>query len=220
VWLVAEADVAVQPLGVGGDRAPVGFRLGADTFFSSKWLGIRVPFDRVRSGWMTTRQYMDHYARDEYAHGLSRNPEFVTLIRSLDGPWSHPEGFTPLDAAPVTWVGDNRHTWKARDRGIEAALRDILASARLGYCVIGSDVAGYHGRSNPDDISPSTSAMLDDYIRGVDTVDDPYYGTSQHANTTSYHWTDGYGTYRNSNDATYDPNQNENGDWRLMPSTR
>jgi alpha-glucosidase (family GH31 glycosyl hydrolase) len=31
------------------------------------------------------------------------------------------------------------------DRGLEGAMRDILASSRLGYCVVGDDVAGYHG---------------------------------------------------------------------------
>lgn len=133
---------------------------GADTFFSGRLGKLPVPFNRVHSGWMTTRQYMDHYARDEYQHGLTQNPEFATLIRALDRPWSHPEGFAPLDAAPVTWVGDNRHTWNYKDRGIEGAICDILNSARLGYCVIGSDVAGYNGRSNPDDIGPATAALL------------------------------------------------------------
>ena len=136
---------------------------GCDTFFSSRLGKIPVPFNRVHSGWMTTRQYMDHYARDEYQHGLTQNPEFATLIRALDQPWSHPEGFAPLDAAPVTWVGDNRHTWNYQDRGIEGAISDILGSARLGYCVIGSDVAGYHGRSNPDDVGPATAALLSNW---------------------------------------------------------
>ena len=122
---------------------------GCDTFFSGKLWKLPLPFNRVRSGWMTTRQYMDHYARDEYQHGLKQNAEFVTLIRAMDHYWSHPEGFAPLDAAPVTWVGDNQHTWGRQSRGLEAALTDILNSARLGYCVIGSDIAGYHGRSNP-----------------------------------------------------------------------
>jgi hypothetical protein len=43
-------------------------------------------------------------------HSLKRNPEFLTLLRAMDRPWSHPDGFAPLDAAPVTWIGDNRHT--------------------------------------------------------------------------------------------------------------
>ena len=133
---------------------------GCDTFFSGKLGKLPLPFNQTHSGWMTTRSYMDHYAREEYRHGLTKNPEFITLIRALDQPWSHPEGFAPLDAAPVTWVGDNHHTWKAKDRGIESAITDILGSARLGYCVIGSDVAGYHGKSNPDDTGPATAAIL------------------------------------------------------------
>ncbi len=133
---------------------------GCDTFFSGRLWKIPVPFNRTHSGWMTTRQYMDRYARDEYQHGLSHNPEFAILIRSLDHPWSHPEGFSPFDAATVTWVGDNKHTWGYDDRGIQAAMTDILQSARMGYCVVGSDVAGYHGRSNPDDVGKATAAWL------------------------------------------------------------
>jgi hypothetical protein len=66
----------------------------------------------------------------------------------------------------------------------------------------------------------SAADKFSDYIRGVDTVDDPYYGTSQHAYTEKYHWTDGYGRYRNSNDATYNPNQTEKGDWQIMQPVR
>jgi alpha-glucosidase (family GH31 glycosyl hydrolase) len=136
---------------------------GADTLFST---GGVLPFQRTHDGWMSTRAYMDLYNREEYQHGLSRNPEFVVLTRAIDNryfPLSHPEGFAPLDAAPVTWVGDRVHAWSSRpaasdgerdamqqsgsilDRGFEGALRDILASARKGYCVVGDDVAGYHG---------------------------------------------------------------------------
>jgi alpha-glucosidase (family GH31 glycosyl hydrolase) len=151
---------------------------GCDTFFSGRLGRVPVPFNRVHSGWMTTRQYMDHYAREEYRHGLSRNPDFAVLVRSLDRPWSHPEGFSPLDAAPVTWVGDNRHTWSYQDRGLQAALSDILASARLGYCVIGSDVAGYHGRSNPEDTGPATAALLGNWHTNRVGTEPDHFGTA------------------------------------------
>lgn len=86
---------------------------GTDTFFSSRLLGIiPLPYQRTRAGWKTTRGYMDLYARTEYRHGLTHNPEFVTLIRAVDTPYAHPEGFAPLDAAPVTWVGDRTHEWE------------------------------------------------------------------------------------------------------------
>ena len=126
-----------------------------------------VPFfyQSTYSGMMTTRTYMDHYYRDEYRHGLSQNPEFVTLARAIDK-WPHPEGFAPIDAAPVTWVGDQKHTWESTGEitdedkkntdialdgidGIEMAIQNILASAKVGYNIIGSDVAGFSGNEIP-----------------------------------------------------------------------
>lgn len=106
----------------------------------------------THAGRISTRQYMDHYYRDEYANGLRKNPEFVTMSRSLDsvGPWVHPEGFAPIDASPVNWVGDNTHTWDEETRGLERAIRLILESAEMGYNVIGSDIAGYHGEEPID----------------------------------------------------------------------
>jgi alpha-glucosidase (family GH31 glycosyl hydrolase) len=119
---------------------------GTATYFHS-WLGpIPVPYGQTHGGLMTMRGYMDHYYRDEYQHGLTQNPQFITLARSIDNgelPNAHPWGFAPRDAAPVTWVGDNEHTWD--DEGIQEALADILQAADRGYSVIGSDVAGYHG---------------------------------------------------------------------------
>jgi hypothetical protein len=63
----------------------------------------------------------------------------------------------------------------------------------------------------------SANDKQDDYIRGVDTTVDPLYGTSQHSFNDQYHWTDGYGNYRNSSDINYDPNHHEVGSWQLMP---
>lgn len=104
-------------------------------------------YQRMHGGLMPTRQYMDHYYIDEYEHGLTQNPEFVTITRSIDAvvPWAHPWGFAPLQASPVNWVGDTRHDWADEDRGIERAIRTTLRSAKLGYNVVGSDIGGYHG---------------------------------------------------------------------------
>ncbi|MBN1352780.1 glycoside hydrolase family 31 protein [candidate division KSB1 bacterium] len=120
---------------------------GTATYFHSKFGPIALPYARTHAGWLTMRKYMNHYYRDEYRHGLTRNPEFVTLSRSIDSPLphAHPRGFAPLDASPVNWVGDNQHTWDDQSRGLERAIRCILRSADLGYTVIGSDIAGYHG---------------------------------------------------------------------------
>lgn len=126
-----------------------------------------VPFfyKTTQKGIMTTRRYMDHYYRNEYHHGLTQNPEFITLARAVDRGF-HPEGYAPIDAAPVTWVGDQKHTWLSLGKlskdgthdpsgetdgkdGIELALKNILKSAKLGYNIIGSDVAGFSGQTIP-----------------------------------------------------------------------
>lgn len=114
---------------------------------------------------MTARTYMDHYYRDEYQHGLLQNPEFVTLSRSMDRGF-HPEGFAPIDASPVNWVGDQEHKWVTDEmlaendqekvdialegiQGFESAITSILKSAELGYNIIGSDIAGFSGGTIP-----------------------------------------------------------------------
>ncbi len=117
-----------------------------------------VPFfyTRIHDGLMTTRGYMDHYYRDEYKHGLKQNPEFITLARAMDRGY-HPEGFAPVDAAPVTWVGDQEHYWESKKtdialkgiQGFESAIKNILKSAETGYNIIGSDVAGFSGSTIP-----------------------------------------------------------------------
>ncbi len=131
---------------------------GAATLFRGKLGPLPCLYQKTASGLMSTRTYMDHYYRDEYRYGLTQNPEFVTMSRSIDSPlpWSHPEGYAPIDASPVNWVGDNTHTWGYESKGLERALYCILRSAKLGYNVIGSDIAGYHG----SDVIPA-----DIYIR-------------------------------------------------------
>lgn len=133
---------------------------GTATLFFQRFGIIPWFYQSTHKGYMTTRTYMDHYYREEYRHGLTQNPEFVTLSRAIDRGF-HPEGFAPIDAAPVTWVGDQRHSWKSETpgsvdshgsdiamdgiEGIEMAMDNIIKSARLGYPVIGSDVAGFSG---------------------------------------------------------------------------
>ena len=127
-----------------------GWKLDGGATLAGTRLGggpIPIPWVRSHQGWIPTRHYMDLYYRGEYEHGLTQNPEFITLARSLDAvlPWAHPEGFAPIDSAPVAWVGDTRHSWDDEDRGIERAIRVILDSAAMGYSVVGVDVGGYHG---------------------------------------------------------------------------
>ncbi|MCK5822115.1 MAG: hypothetical protein KAH17_09515 [Bacteroidales bacterium] len=126
-----------------------------------------IPFFYKRShkGILTTRGYMDLYYRSEYDNGLKQNPEFVTLSRSMDRGY-HPEGFAPIDASPVNWVGDQKHYWVSEDiavnsdgsnkdialkgiQGFESAIENVLKSAQKGYSIVGSDIAGFSGETIP-----------------------------------------------------------------------
>ncbi|MBG0857996.1 MAG: glycoside hydrolase family 31 protein, partial [Bacteroidales bacterium] len=137
---------------------------GTGTLFRTMLGPLPLFYKTTHEGLTTTRKYMDLYYRSEYLHGLAQNPEFVTLVRAIDR-WYHPEGFAPVDAAPVTWVGDQKHTWESAGRdvsqadeqdiamngveGIEMAINNILESAEAGYNIIGSDVAGFSGSTIP-----------------------------------------------------------------------
>ena len=139
-----------------------GWKLDGTATLNFRRVGpLPVFYQDSKDGIMTTRKYMDHYYRDEYQHGLTQNPEFVTLSRAIDRGY-HPEGFAPIDAAPVTWVGDQRHSWKSEGdgsdtvdiamdgiEGIEMAMENIIKSAKVGYNIIGSDVAGFSGSTIP-----------------------------------------------------------------------
>ena len=63
--------------------------------------------------------------------------------------------------------------------------------------------------------SRSASDHWDDLIRGVDTVNDPSTGgTTQLSNLGQYHFTDGFGNYRTSDDPNYTPEKTgEVGSW-------
>ncbi|WP_232834986.1 TIM-barrel domain-containing protein [Pleomorphovibrio marinus] len=137
---------------------------GSATLFANNLWGIPFFYKKGSQGWMNTRTYMDLYYREEYLHGLTQNPEFVTLSRALDR-WYHPEGFSPIEASPVNWVGDQKHEWRTAEmlnqeeertdialdgiEDFESAIKSILNSAKLGYNIIGSDIAGFSGSEIP-----------------------------------------------------------------------
>lgn len=131
------------------------------TLFYQYFWKVPLFYQSSNKGILTTRKYMDLYYRNEYKYGLTQNPEFVTLSRAIDRGF-HPEGFSPIDASPVNWVGDQKHSWKSEGdkedtldiamegiKGIEMAMDNIIKSAKQGYNIIGSDVAGFSGPTIP-----------------------------------------------------------------------
>jgi hypothetical protein len=63
----------------------------------------------------------------------------------------------------------------------------------------------------------SAADHWDDLIRGVDTLNDPNGGTTQLSNLGQYHFTDGFGNYRTTDDPNYTPEKaGEVGSWTQM----
>ena len=112
-----------------------------------------------KAGPISIMQYVNMYYRDCYNHLMTRNPEGVTMVRSCD---TEETGYTgrvaPKDAAPVTWFGDQLHTWD--NKGLLEAITDQFCAMKWGYSVMGTDIGGYS--HTPDGIIPRNL-----YIRWV-----------------------------------------------------
>ena len=120
-------------------------RMGIDGWKVDDSGQLAPPISRCRRGRITRREYMNLYYRDTYEYTLKRNPDAVVLVRGADFSLNFPEGFAPLDAAPLCWAGDQSHSWGKR--GLLEALDNVLHSARLGYPAMGSDIGGYYGEA-------------------------------------------------------------------------
>jgi len=148
-----------------------------------------------------------------------RRPVFAAIVKSLR--------LNPAWEQRVTAV--NKYLADLFNRQLQAGYDQIAAAVAVSkqisanndamLATIDSQLAAARA-SGGGGYDTSAAAKFDDYIKGVTTVEDPYYGTSQHSNDTSFHWTDGYGNYRNSNDVTYDPNRTEVGNWTPMKGIR
>ena len=133
--------------------------------------------------------------------------------------------------------------WTQRAEGIRAQLgnqfnqnlaqgyANIEAAGRLSRQISANNdsmIASMDNQRAASNAASSSAASarsgndkFDDYVRGVDTMNDSYTGgTSQHSSTEQYHWTDGYGNYAHSNDASFDPNQTSSITWQQMTPAR
>ena len=88
-------------------------------------------------GERTEREYGTQYYRAFYRYVANRSPHAIIMARPFDGGTV----YAPVDANPVGWVGDQIPDWGPK--GIEEAFDNMLASAELGYAVVGSDIGGY-----------------------------------------------------------------------------
>ena len=56
------------------------------------------------------------------------------------------------------------------------------------------------------EVMDRAAQRFSDTMRGVERMEDPLWGQSEQPYEYEYHWTDGLGNYRHSNDPGFDPN--------------
>ncbi len=103
---------------------------------------------KTKRGTLTLRDYMDLYYRDTLYYSRTCKNDFVTMVRSVDIANTHSDqSHAPFDAAPLTWVGDQRHSWK--DKGLDEAIRSSFRALALDYPSVSSDSGGYQTAAKP-----------------------------------------------------------------------
>lgn len=99
---------------------------------------------QTQRGTLTLRDYLDLYYRDTLHYSRTCQSDFVTMVRSVDiANTRNDQAHAPFDAAPLTWVGDQRHSWT--DKGLDEALRSSFRALALNYPSVSSDTGGYQG---------------------------------------------------------------------------
>jgi hypothetical protein len=148
-----------------------------------------------------------------------RRPIFAAIAKS----------FKPNPGWKERYVAITKYLAEEFNRQLQAGYDQIAAAAAMSRAISANNDAMLASIDRQLRSSPTYSGMgstatgadkFSDYLRGVETTDDPYYGTSQHSINEQFHWTDGYGAYVHTNDTTYDPNRTEVGNWTLLKNIR
>jgi hypothetical protein len=194
-----------------------------DEEFYAVYSSVDIPYDGPQGRtWQTNWGLLSPHSFRAAAGTLDkRRAVFAAIARS----------FRPNPAWQQRLAAINSYLTEQFNRQLQAGYDQIAAAGRLSRQISANNdamLASIDSRLQASRSSESAGSTrtrsstdnFDDYIRGVDTTDDPFYGTSQHSSNESYHWTDGYGGYRNSNDSSYNPNQVENGNWQLMKQSQ
>lgn len=99
-------------------------------------------------GTLSLRDYVDLYYRDTLHYSQAWQSDFVTMVRSVDIANSrNDQPHAPFDAAPLTWTGDQRHSWT--DKGLDEAIRSSFRALERNYPSVSSDTGGYQSASKP-----------------------------------------------------------------------
>ena len=152
-----------------------------------------------------------------------RMPMFCVIAKSF---YLNPEWVRLSKAITDKMVADfNQKLKQGYDqlRAAQAIVDQTMRQQAAFQASFDKQEAAFRSSSGVDDSSlrdggqRSAADHWDDVIRGVDTLNDPNGGTTQLSNLGQYHYTDGFGNYRTSDDPNYTPEKaGEVGSWSQM----
>ena len=190
------------------------------------WFGVarwqRVPYHGPMGTMIQTNWGFEHlFCFRSALGGLSDAKRFFRIVtsRRINPAWEQvcarvlaqiQQQFNQMIAAGYSQIqaaGMLSRTISANNDAFLAGLEQQRSAAR-------------HASSGAGSSSSPSSDGFSEYLRGVETLEDPQYGTSQQDYNQRYHWTDGFGNYQHSNDPFFNPNIGGTGDWTLMRPPR
>jgi hypothetical protein len=144
------------------------------------------------------------------AKSLYQNPQWVRLVKAINDK-------VVADMAQKLKEGEDQL------RAAQAIMNQTMKDQAAFQANFDKQEAAFRSSGGVDDSylrdggKRSAADHWDDLIRGVDTLNDPNGGTTQLSNAGQYHFTDGFGNYRTSDDPNYTPEKaGEVGSWTQM----
>ncbi|MDP9012636.1 MAG: cysteine rich repeat-containing protein [Pseudomonadota bacterium] len=152
-----------------------------------------------------------------------RMPMFCVIAKSL---YQNPQWGRLVKAINDKVVADMAQKLKQGEdqlRAAQAIMNQTMKDQAAFQANFDKQEAAFRSSGGVDDSylrdggKRSAADHWDDLIRGVDTLNDPNGGTTQLSNAGQYHFTDGFGNYRTSDDSNYTPEKSgEVGSWTQM----
>jgi len=140
----------------------------------------------VNPSWLKAVEQVTQYLAQEFNAQLARDYAGIQAAGQLS---------RQISAQNDAWLENFEQQRIASDRQMDRFMADLQS---------GSEAVD------------KTNENFSDYMRGTEKMQDPYWGESDQPYDYQYHWTDGQGGYKHSNDLGDNPNIGSTRNWSLM----
>lgn len=140
----------------------------------------------VNPSWQQAVTQVIQYLRQEFNAQLARDYAGIQAAGQLS---------RQISAQNDAWLANFEQQRLASDRQMDQFMADMHSTSEA------------YDKSNDN---------FSDYMRGTEKMQDPYWGESDQSYDYQYHWTDGLGSYKHSNNLGDDPNIGSTQNWTLM----